>query len=159
MRISLLLLALAAGSAEAQRRPPVAYVELGGEGLGLSANLDVGVTQSVRLRGGAGFAWVVGILPFSASYLVTRRNSTFEVGGGATVLLFLEDTDKNDHSLTHTIEKALFLEGQGTKVLPVGILGWRYHPPDGALIRVTLTPVFYRGRVRGLGGVSFGFTL
>lgn len=123
MRISLLFLALAACSAEAQRRPPAAYFQLGGEGLGYSANLDVAVTQSVRLRGGAGFLWVIGTVPVSASYLLTGRNSTFEIGGGATIMVFLEDTNKDDNGLTHAIEKVIFLEGQGTKVLPMGIFG------------------------------------
>lgn len=158
MRFPLLLLALLTTSAKAQGRPPVVYFEAGGEGLGLSANLDVGLTQSIRLRGGAGFIWTIATVPVSASYLLTQRNSTVEIGGGATVLVFLPDRGKGDHSLTHFFEKTLFLVGEGTEVAGVGILGYRYHPTDGALLRLTLTPLLYRGHVKMFGGLSFGFT-
>jgi hypothetical protein len=158
MRLPLLLLALLTTSAQAQRRPPVLYFQIGGEGLGLSANLDVGVTQSLRLRGGAGYVWVAGTVPFSATYLLTRKNSTFEIGGGATVLIFPADRNKNDNSLTHWLERVIFLEGQGTKVAGVGILGYRYHPAEGALLRLTFTPLVLQGHVHAYGGLSFGFT-
>lgn len=158
MRLPLLLLALLTTSAHAQGRPPVLYFEAGGEGLGLSVNLDVGVTQSVRLRGGAGFIWTVTTVPVSASYLLTHRNSTLELGGGATVLVFLPDRNKGNNSLVRFFERTLFLQGQGTRVAGVGILGYRYHPTDGALLRLTLTPLVYAGHVRMFGGLSFGFT-
>ena len=158
MRLPLLLLALLTTSAQAQQRPPVLYFQLGGEGLGLSANFDVGVTQSLRLRAGAGYMWLAGTVPISASYLLTRKNSTFEIGGGATAVISPADRNKDDNSLTHVLERVIFLEGQGTKVLGVGILGYRYHPAEGALLRLTFTPLVYRGQVHGFGGLSFGFT-
>lgn len=159
MRAPLLLLAVLTTSAQAQGQPPAVYFQAGGEGLGLSANLDVGVTQSIRLRGGAGFSWVVVTVPVTASYLLSHKNSTIEIGAGATVLIFPEDTNKNDNSLTHFFERAIFLEGQGTKVAGVGILGYRYQAPGGALLRLTFTPLVLRGQVRAWGGLSFGFSI
>jgi hypothetical protein len=151
-------MALLVSTAQAQARPPALYFQFAGEGLGLSANLDVGLTQSVRLRGGAGWLWTVGTVPVSLSYLVSRKNATLEVGGGATVMKFLSSGPASGNAIDDFIEKTLFFRGQKTMVAAVGILGWRYHPAEGALLRLTLTPLLLQGRARLYGGASFGFT-
>ncbi|HWA56940.1 MAG TPA: hypothetical protein VG692_06790 [Gemmatimonadales bacterium] len=157
MRIALLLLMFVTTIAAAQRRPPALYFQAGGEGLGLSANLDVGVTQSLRLRGGAGWFWTAVTVPLTASYLIGSRGSTLEVGGGATILAGPPDRTPNS-GLADILTDAVFFEGVGTKVFAVGILGWRYHPKDGAVIRVTATPFYGNGRAVFFAGASLGFT-
>jgi hypothetical protein len=57
-----------------------------------------------------------------------------------------------------SLTDVLLLEGVGTQVLPVGILGWRYHPQDGAILRLTATPLLIQGRAFFYGGASLGFT-
>lgn len=156
MRISLLLLTLALSSAQAQRSPVGLYFQFAGEGLGLSANLDVGVTQSLRLRGGAGWVWTVGTVPLSASYLISKKNSTIEVGAGATVIFFLHDDHSNDGTVNDFFEKIFFLEGQKNRTIPMGILGWRYHPRSGAILRLTLNPMLFDDRFHLYGGASIG---
>jgi hypothetical protein len=149
VRISLPLLALVVSSAQAQARPAALYFQFAGEGLGLSANLDVGLKQSLRLRGGAGWLWTMGTVPLSLSYLVSRKNSTLEVGG---------DDHQNDGSISDYIERTFLLTGRSPMVVPVAVLGWRYHPPEGALIRLTLTPLMIKGTPHLYGGASLGFT-
>jgi hypothetical protein len=158
VRISLPLLALVVSSAQAQARPAALYFQFAGEGLGLSANLDVGLTQSLRLRGGAGWLWTMGTVPFSLSYLVSRKNSTLEVGGGGTLMYFLPDNHQNDGSINDYLERTFLLTGRSPMVVPVAVLGWRYHPPEGALIRLTLTPLMIKGKPHIYGGASLGFT-
>ncbi|HSB52983.1 MAG TPA: hypothetical protein VLD58_01445 [Gemmatimonadales bacterium] len=158
MRISLLLLALTATTATAQSRPPVLYFQFAGEGLGFSANLDVGVTQSVRLRAGAGWLWTAATVPVSASYLLSRRNSTFEIGAGATLLIPPGRDTASNGFLERMIEESFLLRGQDKMVVPMALFGWRYHPHDGAILRVTLTPLLLRGQAHMYGGASFGFT-
>jgi hypothetical protein len=158
MRIALLLLTLVATSAAAQSRPPSVYLEGGGEGIGLSANLDVPVTQSLRLRGGAGWFWTVVTVPITVSYLVGHGKSTLEIGGGTTLLVGPGDHTPNS-GLEDWFTDALFFEGLGTKALGVGIFGWRYHPSkNGAVIRVTATPLFNDRDAKFFAGISLGFT-
>jgi hypothetical protein len=157
MRISFLLLTLAVTSAEAQRKPLGVYFQVAGEGMGISTNLEVGVTQSMRLRAGLGWIWIAGTTPFTVSYLISRKNSTFEVGGGATVMYFIPDRKGDEGTIYDFFEKRFFGLGQGTKVIPMGILGWRYHPRDGAILRATLNPLLYEGAPHLIGGLSLGF--
>lgn len=158
MRISFLLLALAAAPLEAQHSPVGLYFQAGGEGLGLSANLDVGLTQSLRLRGGAGWIWTVATFPVTASYLVSHKNSTFEVGGGVTVMHFVDEFTDDEGTINDFFENVFFLEGQKDKTIPVGIVGWRYHPRHGAILRLALNPMLVNDRVHLYGGLSLGFT-
>ena len=157
MRISLLLLTLAATPAAALQRPAALYFQAGGEGIGLSANLDVGLTQSLRLRSGAGWFWTAVTVPITASYLVGRRNSTLEIGGGATVIVGPRDRTDNS-GLVDLFTDAVFFEGLGTRVVAVGIVGWRYHPKEGAILRLTATPFYGNGKAIFFGGASLGFT-
>lgn len=159
MRISFLLLTLAIGSAEAQsRRPPAVYFEFAGEGLGLSANLDVGVTQSLRLRGGVGWLWTMGTIPVTMSYLTSHQNLTFEAGVGSTLVVFLPDNTPDHHPINEFIEDHLFGLGHKPLLIMTGLLGLRYHPPDGAVIRLTVTPLMHAGQAIVVGGASLGFT-
>ncbi len=159
MRISFLLLALTSAPLAAQRSPAGLYFQAGGEGLGLSANLDVGVTQSLRLRAGAGWIWTFTTFPVTTSYLLSHKNSTFEVGGGVTVLHFLEDQTDDEGSINDFFESTFFLIGQKDRVMPMGIVGWRYQPKHGAIIRATLNPLMLGDRVHLYGGLSLGFTI
>lgn len=157
MRISFLLFALCVSTAEAQRRPPAVYFQFAGEGLGISANLDVGLTQSVRLRAGAGWLGFVGTVPVSLSYLLSRRNSTWEIGGGATLIAFLP-AQKSGDEVKDFLGKTFFGFGRDNMVAAVGVLGWRYQPPEGAILRLTLTPLLLSGRPLLYGGASLGFS-
>lgn len=158
MRIPFLLLALATAPLEAQRSPVGLYFQAGGEGLGLSANLDVGLTQSLRLRGGAGWIWTVATFPVTASYLVSKKNSTIEVGAGFTVMHFIDEMTDDEGSVNDFFENLFFFEGREDEVIPLGIVGWRYHPRNGAILRLAVNPMLVNDRVHLYGGLSLGFT-
>jgi hypothetical protein len=159
VRISLSLLLLIASVAEAQGRPGALFAQFGAEGLGVSANLDVGLTQSVRLRGGVGYLPFASItFPVSASYLIGRGNATIELGAGATTVITAPDNGQDDGVINDWFEKHFFGFGRDPMVVPLLIAGWRYHPRHSVLLRLTLTPLLLDGKAHLYGGAGVGLT-
>jgi len=159
MRISLILLALITTAGHAQGRPGALFVQFGAEGLGVSANLDVGLTQSVRLRGGVGYLPYASItFPVGASYLFNRGNTTLELGAAATVVVTAPDLKGDEGTINDWFEKHFFGFGKPATIVPLAVVGWRYHPRHSVLLRLTLTPLLFEGNARVYGGLGVGLT-
>ena len=133
------------------------FVEFGGSAGYGSANLELGVTRQLRIRGGAGVAYIWPAFPVTASYLLGRGSSTFELGAGATFIKTPDQISK-EPGLADFFEKIFFAEGQGTLTLMTGVAGWRYQPVHGALLRAVITPLYYHGDLAIWGGLSLGFS-
>lgn len=149
------LAALAARPAAAQERAPGAepmartsgYVELLGNGLFYTVNLDHRFTE--RVAGRVGLAAFGGAaVPVMASYLAGDGNHHLEAGAGA-LFVYIPDTTDVDAELEDI---------EGTAVLGTATLGYRYQPRGGGFVfRAGFTPIFGAGGVLPWAGISFGF--
>ncbi|MGC4090132.1 MAG: hypothetical protein QM756_20065 [Polyangiaceae bacterium] len=117
-------------------------LELGGTSYVASLGYERRVFDFFALRMGAGAmrfcsetCKTVWLAPASASVLIGRTAHLLETGVGVLGL-----------SLDPSI-------------LPVGVLGYRYHPPQGGLVlRLAFTPFLVRERVLPWGGALVGYS-
>ena len=157
LRLSFLIPAVLLPIALSGQQPTVAgFVEFGGSGGFASANLEVAPFRQIRLRGGGGFLWVWPTIPLSGSILMGRGKSKLELGAGGTVIFF-PGTDSSHDDFAQRLGDLLFFgKGIGTRVIGAGILGYRYQPDEGAILRFAFTPFVSNGKVAPWGGVSIG---
>ncbi len=152
-----LLFLLPAGLA-AQARKSAFFFEFGGAGGYGSANLELGLSQRLRVRGGAGLMWIWPTFPVTASVLVGHGAHLLEVGGGATFIVTPDEGSGEDTPPNDFIEHIFFAEGQGTLTMATGIVGYRWQPAHGAMLRAVVTPLYYDETVQFWGGLSLGFS-
>ncbi|HEX8361994.1 MAG TPA: hypothetical protein VF613_17885 [Longimicrobium sp.] len=135
----------------AQEAPPLArtagYVELLGNGLIYSVNVDHRFTE--RVSGRVGLAAFGGAaVPVMANYLTGSGSHHLEAGAGALFIYIPEDRGPEDE-----LEQA----GSGG-VLGTATLGYRYQPRAGGFVfRIGFTPIFGTKGVLPWAGVSLGF--
>jgi hypothetical protein len=141
------------------------YLELGGQGIGLSANADYRFHPNLTFRAGLSYLIFGYGMPLSLNY-ITGKNSShhLELGSGITY-----------------IEIASFsLFGYSTEpvrsVIPTATLGYRYQPQNGGFVfRISFTPLFlivkeesinrergtveshHRIKINPWGGISLGY--
>jgi hypothetical protein len=166
--------ALAAPRAAAQEPPPPAiereppapvtapnayYVELGGNGLLYSVNVDRRILPAMGVRVGVGVVpLLLGLsvddraslitIPVMAYFLTGPGRSHMELGAGAT---FTSAEFKWD-----TFGDA---DESASAFIPTGTIGYRYQAPDGGRVfRATLTPVYLFDEVIPWVGLSYGRT-
>lgn len=105
------------------------YLELGGQGIGLSVNYDYRFHPNWTFRAGASFlAFGVG-LPFSINYLTGYKKSHhLEFGAGLTYA-----------------KVSSFFGGESEKtIIPTFLIGYRFQPKSGGLIfKISLTPLLF----------------
>ncbi|MDZ7374778.1 MAG: hypothetical protein ONB23_12545 [candidate division KSB1 bacterium] len=143
------------------------YLELGGEGLGLSANFDYRIMRNLALRVGVSRVYLGAAFPFSLSYLSDGDSSGhLELGMGVTYCLYYSYSAMLFSLVSPTTSAELI---EGVQVLTV-VLGYRRQRRDGGLMwRLSLTPLFVRRKetqeansrsryeYRAFAGVSLGF--
>lgn len=157
--------ALAAPRAAAQEPPsPVTapnayYLELGGNGLLYSVNVDRRIVPAMGVRVGIGLIpLLLGIsiedratlttIPVMAYFLTGPGRSHMELGAGAT---FTNAEFKWD-----TFGDA---DESASVFIPTGTIGYRYQAPEGGRVfRATLTPVYLFDEVIPWVGISYGRT-
>lgn len=114
------------------------YIELGGQGIGLSANVDYRFTPHCTARFGVTTALLASGVVAAAHYISGIHSAHhFEAGFGLNVM-----------------EAANFFGGNSISVLfPCLILGYRYQPPDGGVVfRISFTPFFTIHTAEAPGG-------
>lgn len=109
------------------------YIELGGQGVGLSANIDYRFVSNISFR--AGISWFIfgdGI-PLGVSYVSHPVSSHhIEAGIGVTIA---EISNFPFFGITGVSVPFLYTNA---------ILGYRYQPAEGGFFfRATFTPFFY----------------
>ena len=156
-RLLLLLLLLLPATAGAQYRKSAFYLEGGGSAGFGSLNLELGLGRQLRIRGGAGLMYVWPTVPVTASVLLGHGANSIEIGGGAT-FIFTPPDIPSDSPTNDFLEHIFFASGEGTMVMATGILGYRYQPAEGAMIRATATPLVFDGHVQFWFGLSLGYS-
>jgi hypothetical protein len=138
----------------AERSAKNVFVELGGQGLLITANYD---TRFTKKRNGIGGRVGIGYLsadddhittfPLSLNYLLGKEKHFFEVGLGATIFA---TTDEN----------SLFLDETNSNVIGTMSFSYRVQPVDsGVSFRAGLTPVFNSDFfLPYFAGISLGYT-
>jgi hypothetical protein len=120
------------------------FVEMGGNGIGISANLDMrfkpGRKDGMGFRAGAGVVPYAGrsflTLPLAINYIAGKKKSAFESGIGITAL----------YSLTYN-GNYFYDPGQGDPngmLMAAGILsiGYRYQANNGFTLRAYYTAIY-----------------
>jgi hypothetical protein len=159
MRALVLLFAsLTTFSLFAQSPRHTAYAEIGGNGIGLTANYEYRLSR--QLAGRLGFSVVtsensagknetVVLLPLMLNFLTRpESNHHLELGGG--ILLALGD------------ELDLFWEDEidedFSRLVGTATIGYRYQKPGrGFVFRAGFTPLFDSSGIAPWAGVSFGY--
>lgn len=136
------------------------FIELGGQGLTLTANYD---TRFTNKRDGLGGRIGVGhiasdgssltTVPLSLNYLLGKERRYFEIGLGATYISstldgsFFDFDDNND-------------DEQGSELIGTMSFAYRLQPMDsGFSFRAGITPVFGKSFfIPYYGGISLGYT-
>lgn len=151
------LLFVADGFAQDARN--VAYGELGGSAIILSANYErriapqwfgrVGLSVVTGTSSGDDDTDVTLVVPLTASYLThPASNHHFEAGGGVTIA----GGDRQE-----LFDSADSDEDFSTAVI-TGIAGYRYQRPKGGFVfRAAFTPIAGGGDFLPWFGVSFGY--
>lgn len=136
----------------------VAYIEVGGPGLAITANYDtrlLGKPDGWGYRIGAGYFGSGGntvfTVPIQINYLLAISGSDrnyFEFGAGTT---FLNSNGDN---------KGKFWEfDRVTGFIATGTLGYRYQTADSRLnFRIGFVPIIYDEGLIAAGGLSVGYT-
>ncbi|ROL58584.1 hypothetical protein D9V84_02345 [Bacteroidetes/Chlorobi group bacterium Naka2016] len=141
-------------------KPISLYLEIVGQGLGLSVNWDYRFDPHFAVRGGYSFLLFGYGVPISIYYLTDPASSHhLELGGGVTFGKF-----------------ANFFSGSYISfIIPSASIGYRYQPRKGGLLfRIALTPLIifekyknesretgdfhyhYRPKILPWGGISLG---
>ena len=157
IRLALAVLLLLPASLSAQVRKNAFFFEFGGPAGYGSANLELGLARQLRVRAGAGFMYVWPTFPLTGSLLLGHGPNALEIGAGVTLIKTPDQIGDQDPT-NDFLEKILFAEGQGTMVMTTGVIGWRYQPAHGAMIRVAMTPLYFEGDLAFWGGASLGFS-
>lgn len=163
--------ALAAPRAAAQepaieREPPAPvtapnsyYLELGGNGLLYSVNVDRRIVPAMGVRVGISVVpLLLGIsiedratlttIPVMAYFLTGPGRSHMELGAGATFT--------NAEFKWETFGDA---DESASVFIPTGTIGYRYQAPGGGRVfRATLTPVYLFDEIIPWFGISYGRT-
>jgi len=146
----------ASNSASGKRAQNI-FVELGGQGLLLTANYDTRFgNRRNGLGGRAGIGYIAAdgenatTIPLSVNYLLGKGNKFFEIGLGATVV-----SSKVNFSFFEEKEPE-----QNSSVLGTMSFSYRVQPVDsGFSFRAGITPVFNSNFfIPYYGGLSLGYT-
>ncbi len=137
------------------------FLELFGQGIGLSGNIDYRFNSNLTFRAGLSYLLFGYGIPLSLNY-ITEANSShhLELGDGITFI---------------NVTPIFFSSEPQGAIIPTANLGYRYQPKNGGLIfRISFTPLFlivkeksinHQGRVESynrisitpLAGISLGF--
>jgi hypothetical protein len=177
IRAATVLLALSAASAlgalraaaqepDIERAPPAPvtapnsyYLELGGNGLLYSVNVDRRILPAMGVRVGISVVpLLLGIsiedratlttIPVMAYFLTGPGRSHMELGAGAT----FTNAEFKWETFGDTDESA-------SVFIPTGTIGYRYQAPGGGRVfRATLTPVYLFDEIIPWMGISYGRT-
>ncbi len=123
------------------------YLELLGNGLLYTFNLDHRFTEHVSGRVGLG-AFGGAAVPVMANYLTGTGSHHLEAGIGPLFVYLPEDSEASEE----------LEDVEGTTVLGTATLGYRYQRRRGGFIfRIGFTPIFGANGVLPWAGVSVGF--
>lgn len=139
----------AAPPLQAQEAPPMArtagYVELLGNGLLYTVNLDHRFTETVGARVGVA-AFGGAAVPVMATYLAGSGSHHLEAGAGPLFIYLPQGSDQELEDV------------EGLTVLGTATLGYRFQPRAGGFVfRLGFTPIFGRNGVFPSAGISVGF--
>lgn len=130
------------------------FVELGGQGLLMTANYDTRFTDRRDGIGGrAGIGYIASdgnsamTIPLSFNYLLGKDKRFFEMGLGATILATKGEPDN-------------FFDGNNSNVIGTMSFAYRLQPVDrGFSFRAGITPIFNKDFfIPYYGGLSLGYT-
>jgi hypothetical protein len=135
----------------------IAFLEIGGPGLAISANYDmrvkIGQSKNFGFRAGAGYFqsgnnWVFTV-PLQVNYLYGEDGKYLEFGLGTTFLISRGDNYSSKN----------FIFDKVTGFIPTGTIGVRYQPDNGKLnFRLGYVPIIDDDGFVNAGGFSIGYT-
>lgn len=134
----------------------IAFLEIGGPGLAISANYDmrvkIGKSNGFGFRAGAGYFqsgnnWVFTV-PLQANYLYGKNGMYLEFGLGTTFLISRGDNYSSKN----------FIFDDDTGFIATGTIGVRYQPANGKLnFRLGYVPIIDVDGWVNAGGFSIGY--
>jgi len=132
------------------------YGEIMGNGIILSVNYEKQLSDKpgFGLHFGVGLAGDKPSFPFGAKYLfqLGKQRSFLELGAGVT--LMERDMWKTNWTNVNGAKRNSY--GPGF----ISSIGYRYHAPNGFMLRINYTPVFNKYRIEPLFfGVSVGWRI
>lgn len=162
---SILLMAFCSTKVAAQdgagQRAQNIFIELGGQGLALTANYDSRFTNKRDGLGGrVGIGYIASdgssltTVPVSLNYLLGKDRRYFEIGLGAT---FVSSTLDGGSFFNFDNDEA---DATGSELIGTMSFAYRLQPVDsGFAFRAGITPIFGRGFfIPYYGGLSLGYT-
>ena len=137
------------------KRIKVAFLEVGGPGLAISANFDSRFAQKHNGLGyrvgvgyfGSGGNTVVSV-PIQVNYLYGQGDHLLELGAGTTFLHSTGDTKGTYWQFDNV-----------TGFIGTATIGYRYQPVDSHLnLRIAFVPILYDEGIIAAGGISVGYS-